>query len=202
MLKDYNCMREVINSFIKKIGVDIILSKAEIDGLLHVFYYNWFGTDGKYYSLLAPCSTNHCYSPNITIGTSGYSLQEALRKNLRCFESKEAWHDGMWTRKQAEDFNKALERELLNREEYSVCVGGYTVHGVQLHVQPELGISIWYKKEDLDCFTIWYATKTTLETKDPLFKAFIDSLGFKEFIEVTVKQDNTKCIGVNNYERV
>lgn len=196
MQENYEFIEKAIVEFIKSYGVRIILSKIKMGGVIRVYCYNWVGSDGRYYSLLAPCSMSCVYPCEGFTVTGGRDIHGVLQHNLAVFKSKDEWDAGHWTREYVENYSKNLGNDLLHRSSYQKCVGGYRVVGVQLHVQPCIGVSIWYKKNVLGCFTIWYGSKTSLNSTDPGFKEFVDSLGFSGCLEVTLMVRDIKSIGV------
>ena len=193
MQENYDFMNKAVIGFVKKHGVKIVLTQEAFTGLLRVYYYNWLGVDGKYYSLLAPCSYAKVYTTEVFSNAQG-SLHQVLQKNLRVFESKDEWDAGKWQRDAAKGFNKMLQGELEKRAILRVSVGKYSVEDVQLHLQPALGMTVWYSKNgsDLESLTMWYGSKTTVFSLDRELAEFIDALGFAECVSVKLQSEQLR----------
>lgn len=179
----------LVNDFIKEIGISAILTKKIFRGILDIHYCNWFGTDGKYYSLLAPCSETMIYSVNTTDLFGCYNSHDVLLSNLRTFDTMEEWRVGKWERAYAENYSKALESAILLREGMSLAVGNYTLVKCKFYVQPCLGVTVWYRNmetEKITCFTAWKGSITVLKTADPLFQEFVEAIGIKDCIQLEI----------------
>lgn len=189
-------IQNVIESYIKDTGVDVMLTNDMISGLVDVFYYNWISTDGRYFSLLCPCSQTQILPVERHDVVSGCSLNTMLEHNLRIFNTKSEWNVGKWGREYAKEYNDMLKKTLLDKRQIDTVVCGYTVKGIDLHVQPCLGVTLWYFKTKLECLTIWFGYKITVVTCDDKFGKFIQELGFSEWVEVICNRSNIERIGV------
>lgn len=201
MQESYKMMDKVLVSFVKKIGIKTVLTQQKFTGLLRVYYYNWIGVDNKFYSLLAPCSYDKVYTQNI-FSFSGLcsTLFGALKNNLRVFETKEEWDAGKWSRDDACEYNNRLQHEMEKTATMRVTVGKYRVEDVQLHIQPTLGITVWYCKgeDEFESITLWSGAKTTVFSLDREFVEFIDALGFSECVAVKGGMSDLLRIGEFN----
>lgn len=180
MQESYDVISKVILEYIKRIGVKTILTNKVFAGELRVFYLNWIGRDDKYYSLLAPCSYSTVYRVGQSDISSSYnSIQAVLEFNTKVFEDTDAWYEGMWKLEYAERYSEELMRQINSRTFNSISAGGYRTVDVHLHVQPMLGMTIWYESVTgkLGNITVWQGTKTTLGLVDDGFIKFLDALG-------------------------
>ena len=183
-MSDYSFMEEAIRQFVLNYGVRIVLPKDVFKSTLNVYVYNWIGGDDRYYSLLVPCSTNMVYyhdAGRFVQETS--SLQKAMISNLLVFTKKEDWDAGHWTADFAKGYVKTLEKFVLCRK--GISGGGkYSITGIQLHVQPMIGISVWYVGAGMDCITVWCGYVKKVVTTDSEYRKFLESLNFEGMLEI------------------
>lgn len=195
MHDEYEFMTRVVNEFVKGHGIKIVLTAKVFKGFLHVYYYNWVGTDDCYYSLLAPCSKTMIYEyPNFATTTGG-TMTGVLKKNLRCFENKDEWNKEKWKPEEAEECAKRIADCM---GEYSALIGTfgeYSVLGVEVHLQPALGVTVWYKKECVGCVTCWYGSVATVVTEDSGMVEFIERIGLERLVKVV-------CLRPENLNRI
>lgn len=183
-MRGYSGIQKIVDEFISSIGVRTILTRHHIVNYLTILYYNWEGADGKYYSLLVPCSTAQIYeAPSLRL-VSCSSLQDKLQKNLRVFDSKTEWDHGKWNSDDVDacqDSIKTLQKRIVSP---NICYGGYRLVSTELHLQPEIGFTVWYEKERLECVTFWLGAVTTVISPDTYLADFFKAIGISDFVRV------------------
>ncbi|MEY8334662.1 hypothetical protein AALB53_16380 [Lachnospiraceae bacterium 47-T17] len=197
-------MRRVIDSFIKSIGVSVILERKVFRGLLDVYYYNFIGKDDKFYSFLVACNdTQIILDPQkyfmfasdfcdedaeLKVLSLQYCVDEMdvdllLARNLRVFCSKEDWIVGRWCTDSAKAFDQELRRTV--KECFNECcrVGEYELIQHSIWTRPALGFSIMYNKNGVfgGVVTVWHGSITELEYSQGLHD-FLVELGIEHFI--------------------
>lgn len=196
MYNPYQLIEELILEFVLGTGVNLVLSrKTEDTGLIRVYYFNWTGKDGHYYSLVAPCSFAMVYTfPKVDVSVADNYV--ALQNNLKVFANKTEWDDGKWTGKEIREYAAVLSNTFqvgtLTGSEFA----GYTVLKTQIHFNPELGMTVWYKKEKIDCFTVWWGKMTFVSGDDELAE-FVNNLGLQNCVKVEIKK-NFKRLEAND----
>lgn len=186
MQENYEIISKAILEYIRQIGVKTVLTNKVFTGQLKVFYVNWVGRDDRYYSLLAPCG----YSTVYRVGQSDISsvhdsIQSVLEFNTRIFENTDDWYSGMWDLEYAKRYTNELMRQISSRTFTDISESGYSVADVQLHVQPTLGVTIWYRSPTgrLGNITVWQGSKTSIGLVDDGFIRFLDALGISGSVQ-------------------
>lgn len=178
-------MQQVINNFVKRKGVSIMLTKTVIRGALSVYYYNWVGTNEKYYSLLVPCNESQIFTVDGDVALID-DMEKALDKNLKQFYTKGEWDVGKWKREVAEEFNSTLEKKLNSIYRPTEPINGYRVVDLKIYLEPNVGISIWYQRETLQNLTVWLGHHRDVFTYDAGLKEFVDQFEFGDAVTVHV----------------
>lgn len=181
-------MQTVIDDFVRRKGIRMILTKEIITGPINVYYYNWTDQDSKYYSLLVPCNDTQIFSDTgVTSISTPQEVEKAISKNLRQFYSKGEWDIGKWDRRTAENFNANLNRRLnATYRTFPEPLNGYKVVDVKIYLRPCVGVTIWYQHGTLQSFTVWLGYHLDLFTSEPEFKQFIEQFDFGDNVTVHV----------------
>ncbi len=198
MQENYEFVSKVVLDYVKGIGVKTILTNKVFTGILKVFYINWIGADDKYYSLLAPCSCSTVYKVEQVNFSGDYKdMQSVLKSNTKIFDTSDDWRCGMWELEYAKQYADTLCNQIASRTFNGVSESGYSVVDVQLHVQPMLGVTIWYRSITgrLGNITVWQGTKTILGITDAGFIRFLEALGISGCVQSL--QRLQFCIGEN-----
>lgn len=179
-------MKEIISGFVRKLGVKVMLSQKVLAGTLDTFYYNWIGSDGKYYSLLVACNdTSFFIKTGNTFRLSTFDTATTLKDALRQFECKQDWMTGKWTLQEALTFCSFIEQQLEHNYSRNVEVGCYKLISEKFWIRPALGVSVFYRVGDFtNVLNFWYGSKTTISTNDSDFLDFINELGYSDLIDV------------------
>lgn len=177
-------MEFVAMEFIKGIGVAVMLNNGKIDGDITVLYYNWLGVDERLYSLLVPCTAASVYSADNIFATSS-SINDALNKNLKVFDTREDWDDGKWTQQHAEKCSKEMSAFARCFVTTNCSIGDYTLVQSQLLVHPCIGMTLWYTyRGEYNTLTVWLRAKVEVEAKDERFEEFVEKLGISDLVTV------------------
>ena len=179
-------MRSVIIDFIKSIGIAVVLNNKVLHGLVDVYYFNWIGTDNKFYSLLAFANQTQIFSKNVKWlgdGTDN-SLQDVLFNCLRVSETKEDWLLERWELEPLEKLEEGLVCQIRNQIAFDVVNSIYRVRSVSVFIQPIVGFSIFYDKDDKfhGTINVLVNSKTVLKRHDSYFFEFVEGLGLSDFV--------------------
>lgn len=143
-------MKDYIFSFVRSIGVAIVLRSKKINGILTYYLVDWLGNDGQYYSLLAMCNeTQFVTKDMLLLGESKDSLEvNSLTSNLRQSASKSDWVIDKWDVSEIKKIDAFLEQKLqwindLNCEELSI--NGYCVTSILLEMHPVFQYVVQYE---------------------------------------------------------
>lgn len=134
-------MKDLIVSFVKSLGVTVMLSQKVFSDLLDFYCLNWLGSDDRYYSLLVPCNETQIFTAErLLLGEPCSGC--AIGANLRVFATKQEWLDGRWSLSDAERADKVLAEWI--RKKCNCCYEGYgyKVHTVVCTTRPFLSISV------------------------------------------------------------
>lgn len=185
-------MRGVIDDFVRRLGVTVILDRKVVSGVIDIFYYNFIGSDKRFYSLLVPCNeTQILLSPQKHLTVSDFiGIPEneectdlMISRNLRVFNTKEDWVTGKWKIENARAVDKKL-RKYLDECLIDYCeVGNYRLVSHRLWLRPAVGLSILYDElgKGTKSFSIWHGCKTELPDTDGL-RLFVKELGLEKHI--------------------
>lgn len=193
----------IVYAYVRSIGIRIILTNETSAGVISVIRIGWVGTDGKYYSLMAPHSETTIFDANnCTVGFSASDTYSLLKGNTRVFETKDDWSNNGWNKQDAVEyvrsFSEALERSfLLNAE-----VAGYRVLEIRPYVNPCMGLTVWYQNletELLDSLTVWRGSVTVVPVASGAFVEFIDQLGLKEVVKINTVLQNDSAARIESF---
>ena len=185
---DNSVIDAIVYSFVKSKGVQVILSKKIFRGLVTVYFFNWIGRDGVYFSLFAPCNSTSVVPNEFINLESGLSFTKQLEKCLKSFNSKEEWDEGHWLLKDASQFNIRLEKSLkyVNVPK-GITVGRYTLIDSLPWIHPVLGATVWYLYNDEPTsITVWSDRLTTVKERDESFIEFVKALGIYELLKIEI----------------
>lgn len=178
----------IVYSFIKSKGIQVILSNKIFRGLVTVYFFNWMGKDGTYYSLFAPCNSTSVVPNEFISIEPGLSFTKQLEKCLRSFNSKEEWDEGHWLLTDASQFNSRLEKSLkyVNVPK-GMTIGKYTLIDSLPWIHPVLGATVWYLYGgEPTSITVWSDRITNVIERDESFVDFTKALGIYELLKVNI----------------
>lgn len=136
-------MRNYIIQFVRSMHVKVILTNKVFSGLLDVFYLNWIGTDGRYYSLLVPFNETQIFTCNLDL-IGGCTEGTRLAANLRISDNKESWIQERWQPEFAAHLAQRLSQSLPIGKYPVVYDGRYVLSAVQYFTHPALMVSVQY----------------------------------------------------------
>ena len=185
---DKTVMDSIVYSFIKSKGVQIILSKKIFRGIVTVYYFNWIGKGGVYFSLFAPCNSTSVIPNEFVDVKSGESFTKQLEGCLKSFNSKEEWDEGHWLVDDASQFNNRLEKSLkyVNVPK-GMTIGKYKLIDSIPWIHPVLGATIWYEYDnDYYSVTVWSDRITEITERDESFVEFTKALGIYDLLSLKI----------------
>lgn len=181
-------MTKVINSYVKSIGIKMILSNDVIYGFITIIRMNWIGGDDRYYSLLVPFNETTIFdASDCTVQYTNMSFVSMLKKNTRIFDSKDEWMQGVWSKDYATKYSSNLKNGLISNVVTSKVFGNYKVLEIIPYVKPCIGFTFWYEKLDtneINAITVWRGAITKVYTEDLNLHQLISDLGLVDSIQL------------------
>lgn len=158
-------MKELFTELVKETGITILLTAEKVSGILDVYCYEWVGTDGKFYSIVAACNDTEVFTDaNISLANDSCSALERLKACVQVYETKEEWSSCSAKRKKIEEFQQYLKGRLENIRVQMASVGDYSAGDCRFYVKPAFGVSfkVWKCGRIFDSIAVWKNAVTNL----------------------------------------